>query len=151
MNFLTNYEVPLRSYIEDGIALLENTIEGDVRNGGNVDISILEAEFDRESEAFISGVTRRVHQIRDEIKSYRPRNVQSADYEIRLIQYRQLLQSSSISMNRMTDWINELFSQISATLKNILQWILANSPTIIDVLEQIRDAFKVLVTFLSRH
>lgn len=146
-----DFEGSLRSYIEDGIAILGDSLQTDVQHHGNVDISILEAEFDRESEEFINGVTRRVHQIRDEIKSYRPRNVQSIDYEIRLIQYRQFLQSSSISINRLTDWINLLFEQISAILKNILQWILVNSPTIIDVLEQIRDAFKIFIAFLNRH
>ena len=59
MNFLTTYEAPLRSYIQARIALLESALEEEVRNRDNVDITLLEQQFDRESDNFIAGITRR--------------------------------------------------------------------------------------------
>jgi hypothetical protein len=147
MNFLTTYEAPLRSYIQARIALLESALEEEVRNRDNVDITLLEQQFDRESDHFIAGITKRIHQIRDEIKGHRPTNIQSADYETRMIQYRQFIQSSSISMNRMTDWINSIFEQVTAIVKNVVQWMVDNARTIVDVLEQMRDAFRFIGTF----
>jgi LPS O-antigen subunit length determinant protein (WzzB/FepE family) len=151
MNFLTAYEAPLRSYIQDRIALLENALEEEVRNRDNIDITLLEQQFDRESEHFIAGVTRQIHQIRDEIKAHRPTNIHSSDYETRMIQYRQFIQSSSISMNRMTDWINSIFEQLTGIVKLVVQWMAENSQTIIDILGQIRDAFKFIGTFFHYH
>ncbi len=147
MNFLTAYESPLRSYIQDRIALLENALEEEVRNRDNVDIALLEQQFDRESEHFIAGVTRRIHQIRDEIKAHRPTNIHSPDYETHMIQYRQFIQSSSISMNRMNDWINSIFEQVTGIVKLVVQWMADNAQTIIDILGQMRDAFRFIGTF----
>jgi len=147
MNFLTTYEAPLRSYIQARIALLESALEEEVRNRDNVDITLLEQQFDRESDHFIAGITKRIHQIRDEIKGHRPTNIQSSDYETRMIQYRQFIQSSSISMNRMTDWINSIFEQVTTIIKSVVQWMVDNARTIVDVLEQMRDAFRFIGTF----
>ncbi|CAF1676925.1 unnamed protein product, partial [Rotaria magnacalcarata] len=109
------------------IALLENALDEEIRNLDNVDTSLVEQQFDRKSDNFIGGVTRRVHQIRDEIKVHRPTNIQAADYETRLIQYRQFIQSLSISINRMTDWINSIFNKMTRSIvKNIVQWIAGN-------------------------
>jgi hypothetical protein len=58
MNFLANYEAPLRSYIEESIAFLENALEEEIRNCTSVDITLLEQQFDRELENFIAGITR---------------------------------------------------------------------------------------------
>ena len=145
------YEAPLRSYIEDSITLLENVLKEDVRNDGNVDLSLLEEEFDRQSDHFIAGVTKRVEQIRDEIKTHRPTNIQSADYEIRMSQYRQFLQGSAIGMNRMTDWINSIFEQVIIIVKSIIHWLIDNRQNILDVVEQIRDAFTLLSSFFHSH
>ncbi|CAF0812832.1 unnamed protein product [Adineta steineri] len=106
MNFLTTYEAPLRSYIQSRINVLENVLQEEIRNRDNVDITLLEQQFDHESENFIIDVTRRVHQIRDGIKTHHPTNIRESDCEMRMIQYQQLLHSSSISMNRMTDYID---------------------------------------------
>jgi hypothetical protein len=151
MNFITTYEAPLRSYIQARIAMLESALEEEVRNRDNVDIALLEQQFDRESDNFIAGVARRVHQIRDEIKAHRPTNTNSPDYETRMIQYRQFIHSSSISMNRMTDWINFIFEQITGIVKNLFKWMAKNAQTIIDILGQIRDAFKFIGTFFHYH
>ena len=151
MNFLSTYDAPLRSYIQDRITVLENALEDEVRNRGNVDIGLLEEEFDRESDDFIGCITRRVHQIRDEIKSHRPRNIQAPDYELRMIQYRQFIQSSSIGINRITDWINSIFEQVIIIVKSIIHWLVDNVQTIVDVLKQIRDAFTFLGTFFNFH
>jgi hypothetical protein len=151
MNFITTYEAPLRSYIQARIALLENALEEEVRNRDNVDIALLEQQFDRESDHFIAGVTRRIHQIRDEIKAHRPTNINAADYEMRMIQYRQFVQSSSISMNRMTDMINSIFDQVNSIVKNAIQWMVENTQSVLDILQQIRDAFRFIGTFFLRH
>lgn len=151
MDLFSNYEGPLRSYIQNHIDLLENTLEEEVRNRGNVDISILEEQFDRESDYLIFGITKQIHQIRDEIKGHRPTNIQSADYEIRMIQYRQFLQSSSIIINRINIWINSIVEEIIGIFKNIVQGLAQHSLTIIDILEQIRNAFIFLGTFLHNH
>jgi len=151
MSEIATYEGSLRSYIQARIQLLESALEEEIRNHDHVDISLLEQQFDRESDNFISNVTRRIEQIRDEIKSHRPTNFQDPNYETRLIQYRQFLQSSSISINRMTDWVNSLFEQVTSTIKRILQWMIDNAATIVDILEQIRDAFHFLATFFTRN
>jgi hypothetical protein len=149
MNFLANYEAPLRSYIEESIAVLGNALEEELRNCTSVDITLLEQQFDQESENFIGGITRRIHEIRDEIKAHRPTNIQSDDYENQMIQYRLFIQSSSISMNRMTDWINTILKQITGIIKWIVQWMEENVQTIADILEQIRDAFAFIGTFFQ--
>jgi hypothetical protein len=149
MNFLTTYEAPLRSYIQDRIALLEMALEEEVRNRDNVDIALLEQQFDRESDHFIANITRRVHQIRDEIKAHRPTNIQAEDYDTRMIQYRQFIQSSSISMNRMTDTIDSIFDTVKSIVKDIIEWMADNAWTIINILEQIRDAFQFIGTFFK--
>ncbi|CAF4210969.1 unnamed protein product [Adineta steineri] len=149
MNFLTTYEAPLRSYIQSRINVLENALQEEVRNRDNVDITLLEQQFDRESENFIAGVTRRVHQIRDEIKTYRPTNTQQSDYEMQMIQYRQFLHSSSISMNRITDYIDSMFEKIRSIVKNIIEWMADNARTIVDILEQICETFKFIGTFFN--
>ncbi len=151
MDLFSNNEGPLRSYIQNHIGLLENALEEEVRNRGNVDISILEEQFDRESDYLIAGITKQIHQIRDEIKGHRPTNIQSADYEIRMIQYRQFLQSSSIIINRINIWINSIVEEIIGIFKNIVQGLAQHSLTIIDILEQIRNAFIFLGTFLHNH
>jgi hypothetical protein len=147
MNFLTTYEAPLRSYIQSRINLLQNALEEEIRNRDNVDITLLEQQFDRESENLIDGLTKQVHQIRDEIKSNRPTNIHSDDYEIRMMQYRQIIQSSSVTMNRMTDLIESIFEQVTGIIKFILQWMAQNSQNIIQLLEQIREAFTFIGTF----
>jgi hypothetical protein len=149
MNFLANYEAPLRSYIEESIAVLGNALEEEIRNCTSVDITLLEQQFDQESENFIAGITRRIHEIRDEIKAHRPTNIQSDDYENQMIQYRLFIQSSSISMNRMTDWINTIFKRITGIIKWIVQWMEQNVQTIADILEQIRDAFAFIGTLFQ--
>ncbi|CAF3657481.1 unnamed protein product [Adineta steineri] len=149
-NLLTTYEAPLRSYIQSRINVLENALQEEVRNRDNVDITLLEQQFDRESENFIAGVTRRVHQIRDEIKTYRPTNTQESDYEMQMIQYRQFLHSSSISMNRITDYIDLMFEKIRSIVKNIIEWMADNTRTIVDILEQVCETFKFIGTFLNQ-
>lgn len=151
MNQITRHEGSLRSYIQARIILLENALEEEVRNRDQVDISLLEQQFDRETEHFLSNVTQRIEQIRNEIKSHRPTNFQDPNYETQLIQYRQFLQSSSISLNRMTDWINSIFEQVKTTVQHILHWIIQNATTIVDILQQIKDAFQFLATFFNRN
>ncbi|CAF1670789.1 unnamed protein product, partial [Adineta ricciae] len=57
MNVFNSNEVPLRSYIQSRITDLENALEEEVRNRDNVDIALLEQQFDRESENLILGIT----------------------------------------------------------------------------------------------
>ncbi|UJR24568.1 hypothetical protein I4U23_005943 [Adineta vaga] len=150
MNFFTTCELPLRTYIQTRIAHLENALEEEVRNRDKVDIALLEQQFDRESENFIVSITKQVHQIRDEIKTYRPTNITAPDYEQQMIQYRQFLQSSSISINRMSSSIDSIFELIKSIIKNIIQWITNNAQTIIQILEQICQTFKFIESFFNR-
>ena len=53
----------------------KNALEEEVRNRDNVDISLLEQQFDRETDSLIVHITERIHEIRDEIKSHRPTNI----------------------------------------------------------------------------
>ncbi|CAF1280368.1 unnamed protein product [Adineta ricciae] len=147
MNIFNTNEVPLRSYIQSRITDLENALEEEVRNRDKVDIALLEQQFDRESENLILGITRQVHQVRDEIKTYRPTNINEPDYEQRMIQYRQFLQSSSISLNRMTNSIDAIFEKIKSIIKNVIRWIADNAQTIVQILEQICHAFKFIESF----
>jgi hypothetical protein len=51
----------------------------------------------------------------------------------------------------MTDWINSIFEQLTGIVKLVVQWMAENSQTIIDILGQIRDAFKFIGTFFHYH
>jgi ABC-type siderophore export system fused ATPase/permease subunit len=148
MDFLTDYEGPLRSYIQESITVLGNALEEEVRNCASVDISVLEQQFDRESENFIAGITQKIYQIRNEIKAHRPTNTHSANYQSQMIQYRIFIQSSAISMNRMADFINAIFEQVIGLVKWIIQWLAENAKNIVEVLEIIRNAFMFIGTFL---
>ncbi|CAF0879172.1 unnamed protein product [Adineta steineri] len=121
MNFLTTYKAPLRSYIQSRINIWENALQEEVRNRDNVDITFFEQQYDHEAENFIIGVTRRVHQIRDKIKTYHPTNTQASNYEMRMVQYRQFLHSLLISMNRITNYVASMFEKIRFTVKNIIE------------------------------
>ena len=145
MNSLMEMEgSSLLSYIESGLSLLENVFEvGDEK----VEISELESQFNDQCEQLITGVGERIHQIRNQIKSFHPKNVESPSYEMEMIQYRQYLQTSIISMNQMTFWINSFFEQI----ENIFQWFTQNSENLVQFLDQIQDAFRLLFTFLNPH
>jgi hypothetical protein len=151
MNFTDTYETSLLSYIQSRIDLLEKAVEEEVRTCDNIDITLLEQQFDRESDNFIASITTRVHQIRDEIKSHRPTNMHLPDYETRLIQYRQFIQSSSTSINRIVNLINSIFDQVTYIIKNILQWMATNVEEFIYILEQIHNAFKFISTFFKTH
>ncbi|CAF1681956.1 unnamed protein product, partial [Adineta ricciae] len=100
-------------------------------------------------ENLILGITRQVHQVRDEIKTYRPTNINEPDYEQRMIQYRQFLRSSSISLNRMTNSIDTIFEKIKSIIKNVIRWIADNAQTIVQILEQICHAFKFIESFFN--
>jgi len=151
MNFSNTYETPFRSYIQNRTETLENTLEEVVRNRSNIDATHLEQQIDRETNNFMTDVRRRVNQIRDEVKTHRPTDDQAADYGIRMEQYRQFVQSSSTGVNRVTEWIESLFEKIISIMKKIIQWINDNKETIINIITQIRDAFKLISTFLNHH
>jgi hypothetical protein len=140
MNFSDTYETPLRSYIQNRTETLEKTIEEAARNRPNIEAAQLEREIDQETDRFIADVTRRLHHIRDDIKTHRPQDTHEPDYEIRMARYRQLLENSSTGVNQVTNW----------TVKTIIQWITDNAQTIINIIEQIRDAFKLISTIFNR-
>jgi hypothetical protein len=149
MNLINAYEAPLRSFIQARMGVLETALADQVRNSWNVDISILEQQFDRESDYLIAGVSKRILQIRDEIKSSRPTNTQSSDYETRMIQYRQFIVGSAMSMNQLLTGINLIFDQVNHIIKNMFQLIVSNGEVVVQVLQQIREAFTYLMTLLS--
>jgi hypothetical protein len=149
MNLINAYEAPLRSFIQARMGVLETALADQVRNSWNVDISILEQQFDRESDYLIAGVSKRILQIRDEIKSSRPTNTQSPDYETRMIQYRQFIVGSAMSMNQLLTGINLIFDQVNYIIKNMFQLIVSNGEVVVQVLQQIREAFTYLMTLLS--
>ncbi|CAF1281165.1 unnamed protein product [Rotaria magnacalcarata] len=151
MNFSTTYEKPLRSYIQNRVEILENTLEEVVNNRSNIEVDQLEQQIDRETNSFITDVTRRLHQTRDEIKAHRPTDHQAPDYEIRLNQYRQFVESSSTGVNQATQWIHSMFEKIISIVKSIVQWINDNAQTILKIIEQIRDAFKLLSSLFFRY
>jgi len=151
MDFSNTYETPLRSYIQNRIGTLEHTLEEVARNRSNIEATQLEQRIDRETDNFIADVKTRLHQIRDEIKSNRPRDDQAPDYEARMARYRQLVQNSSTGVNQLTDWIQSIFDQILATVKRIIQWIADNAQTIVDIITQIRDAFILISSIFNRH
>jgi hypothetical protein len=151
MNFSDTYETPLRSYIQNRIGTLENTLEEAVNNRPNIETAHLEQRIDRETDNFIADITQRLHHIRDEIKNRRPTNNQDPDYEIRMQQYQQFVQSSSTGVNQVTDWIHSIFEKVISIVKNIIKWINDNAQTIVNIIEQIRDAFKLISTIFNRH
>ncbi|CAF3502101.1 unnamed protein product, partial [Adineta steineri] len=69
INLFTTYEAPLRSYTQCRINVLKNALQEGIRNRDNIDIILLEQQFDHESEISIVGITKRIHPIRDEIKT----------------------------------------------------------------------------------
>ncbi|CAF0897563.1 unnamed protein product [Rotaria sordida] len=151
MNSSDTYEKPLRSYIQSRVGALENKLEEVVNNRSNIEADQLEQQIDRETDNFIADVTRHLHQMRDEIKTHRPTDHQAPDYEIRLNQYRQFVESSSTGVNQVTEWIHSMFEKIISIVKSIVQWINDNAQTILKIIEQIRDAFKLLSTLFFRH
>jgi hypothetical protein len=150
MNFSDTYETPLRSYIQNRVGILENSLEEVIRSRANSDTTHLEQQIDRESDKFIADVTKRLQQIRDEIKTHRPTDNQKPGYGIRMEQYGQFVQNSSTGVHRVTDWIHSIFDKVISLVKNIIQWITDNAQTIIKIIEQIRDAFKLIGTFFNR-
>jgi hypothetical protein len=150
MNFSDTYETPLRSYIQNRTETLEKTIEEAARNRPNIEAAQLEREIDQETDRFIADVTRRLHHIRDDIKTHRPQDTHEPDYEIRMARYRQLLENSSTGVNQVTNWIQSIFEKVISTVKTIIQWITDNAQTIINIIEQIRDAFKLISTIFNR-
>jgi hypothetical protein len=151
MNFSDTYETPLRSYIQNRTETLQNTIEEVVRNRPNIETAQLERQIDRETDKFIADITGRLHRIRDDIKAHRPQDNREPDYETRMAQYRQLLESSSTGVNQVTNWIQKIFDKVISTVKTIIQWIVDNAQTIVRIIEQIRDAFKLISTIFIRH
>lgn len=148
MNSLAEMEGSILSYIESGLTLLENVFE---MVDENVEISQLEVEFDRQCEELVVGVNEGIYQIRDQIKSGRPKNVESPNYEIEMIQYRKYLQTSLISMNQLTYWIHSFFEQIQIFIQNLFQWFNENSENLVQFVEQIADAFRLFFAFLNPH
>jgi len=66
-------------------------------------------------------------------------------------QYQQFVQSSSTGVNQMTDWIHSIFEKVISIVKNIIQWINDNAQTIVNIIQQIRDAFKLISTIFNHH
>ncbi len=151
MNFSNTYEASLRSYIQNRIGTLEHTLEEVARNRSNIEATQLEQRIDRETDNFITDVTRRLHQIRDEIKANRPRDDQAPNYEARMARYRQLVENSTTGVNQVTGWIQTIFDKVLSAIKTIIQWIADNVRTIVDIIKQIRDAFILISTVFNRH
>ena len=151
MSFSDTYEARLRSDIENRVEILKDIVEEIARNRLNTEATLLEEQLDRETDNFMVDVTKRLDQIHDEIKSYRPANNQDPDYEIRLTQYLQLVENSSTGVNKVTKWVRSLFDKILSVIKSIVQWITDNPQTIIDIIQQIRHAFQSITVFFKHH
>lgn len=141
-------EGSLISYIESGLTLLENVFEV---NDENVEIGQLEVEFDHQCEQLVIGINERLCQVRDEMKNCRPKNVQSPSYEIEMVHYRKFLQTSLISMNQLTYWMNSFFEQIQYVIQDAFQWFIENSGNIAQFFEQIQDAFRFIFALFNSH
>ena len=150
MNFSNEYEKPLRSYIQNRVGTLEHRLEEVVNNRLNIEAGELEQQIDHETNTFIADVTRRLHQIRNEIKTHRPTDQQAPDYQTRLNQYQRLVESSSTGVNQVTQWIHSIFDKLISIIKNIIQWINDNGQAILKIIEQIRDCFKQFSTLFFR-
>jgi phage-related protein len=68
-----------------------------------------------------------------------------------MTQYRQLLESSSTGVNEVTNWIQSIFDKVISTVKAIVQWITDNAQTIVNIIKQIRDAFKLISAIFNQH
>ena len=150
MDFQSDHESSLRSFIQQRARDFQTGVETIAQRRDNAMVNSLEEQVDREAVQFIADVQNQLDSMRNDIKSRRPTNANDPDFVTRMAQYQQFVSGASTGVQRVTAWVNLIFEKIIAVVRKVVQWIIDQAKTIITVLETIRDSFNELIDFFFR-